>query len=168
MPIFAVPKDTVDLLVSAALMRRREPSPDAAKRLVHISDRIGQEIWDENHAALADDIERTNISAPLYHWQPVLEISGGSISRAQLLQVERCRRFMLAQCRPRAKGGAPRVHDLLERLGWAVSGRLHEIASGSAPVPMHDYPGMDATVAQWKRSNWPPIALPVRADGQSA
>jgi len=165
MPVFAVPKDTIDLLVSAALVRRTEPDASTARELVKIADRLGQEIWEENHAALATDIERPAVSAPAYEWQPVLELSEGSISDAHLLQVERCRRFVLEQCRSREAGGATRVHDLLDRLGMATARRLHAWPLAAGPDGQPDYLGIEATVPQWRRMDWPPVAAHAGAEG---
>lgn len=157
MPVFAVPKDTIDLLVSAALLRREEPDADTARDLVTLADRIGQELWDENHAALSDDLER-EVPAPTYEWQPVFELAEFSIADAEVLQVERCRRFLLEQCR--AQSSAPAL-KILDQLGGAVTNRLAQwpLAARGATV---DYLGIEDTVEQWRRSDW--SSVPVNAD----
>lgn len=160
MPVFAVPKDTLDLLVSAALLRSEEPDTDASADLVILADKIGQELWDENHAALSIDLER-EVSAPSYRWRPVFELAEFSITDAEVLQVERCRRFLLEQCRPHSLSPALTI---LNQLGTAVANRLAEwpLAARGTTV---DYLGIEETVEQWRRSDW--SAVPVTADAGS-
>lgn len=150
MPVFAVPRDTIDLLVSAALLRSKPLEPEPARELVRLADRLGQALWDENHAALSEDLER-EIPAPHYEWQPVLELTAFTINDREVIQVERCRRFLRAQLRP---GEQTLAHELLDQLGAAVANRLEAWPIAPLATGDVDYLGMADAAEQWSRSMW--------------
>lgn len=155
MSAFTINKDTIDLVVSAAVIGGRpthDPGPEAARDLVAHADRIGQKLWDANYAAVN---HRYGLSDPVptYEWAPVAELMGYSISPEKMIQIERSRLCIAEQScdYPRWDGSSARV--FLDRLGEAIARRLTDwpMVPSVEHSGVMEYAGLSDAAEVWER-----------------
>jgi hypothetical protein len=162
MAILLAPKDTVDLIVTAAVLgTRRDDDADHTRQLVQRADQIGQQLWDANHAS-ASYARGMELPAPTYSWEPVFDLiwqastdqADYSLTPQQTLQVERCRLFLSENSRehPDWDGSAARL--FLEQLGAAVESRLRGWPTGPGEDPgVLEFRGLSNALPRWTRSS---------------
>ena len=123
MSSFLVNRDTIDLLVTAVTMGRiphdREPVDLPPAAAVRQADHIGRLLWSMNHAAV-NRRYGTDTQPPDYEWRPVLELIG-QITPEQLVQIEKSRRTLAAQCEDHPDWGTSPARRLLDALERAIA-----------------------------------------------
>ncbi|MCS5524810.1 hypothetical protein NY551_18905 [Curtobacterium flaccumfaciens pv. oortii] len=143
-------KDCIDLLVSAIIVGglhgdRAEISPASRAAVAHADD-MGRILW--NAVAVAASRRSSGrVVAPEYEWRPVAELMGLSLRPAQLLQVERTRRFVLEATRGFDGWLMARSTRLLQMLAAAVEHGLQGFPRGEDG----DYRGIEMLEPQWRR-----------------
>jgi hypothetical protein len=161
---FTFNKDTIDLLVSAAIVTAATPtaSGTAVQRTVHIADRVGQALWKENVASV-NHRYGLELPVPVYEWQPVAELLDYAISEVQALQIERSRLELLDQSREHPGWEGSLAAGFLEQLGTGLARLLRSWPQ--VPSRTHEgvleYAGMhDGTVPVWERGLGFPASRP--------
>lgn len=160
MAILLAPKDTIDLVVTAAVLGTRRDDDDHTRHLVRRADQIGQQLWEANYAS-ASFARGAEIIAPAYSWEPVFDLiwqassdqADYSLTPQQTLQVERCRLFLSENSRehPDWDGSAARL--FLEQLGAAVESRLRGWPTGPSGDPgVLEFRGLSGAEPRWTRS----------------
>lgn len=160
MDVEIVNKDTIDLLVSAAVIGNSMTARDEkAQEVVRAADRIGQRLWGENHAAFNAQ-HGTHRPTPRYLWQPLFDLMWQpepretfTITAEQALQVERCRLFLVAHTAASPEWGDSFARAFLERLGAAIANRLQSwpIVVSEDHAGSIEYSGLSALSEQWQR-----------------
>lgn len=151
MRAFPVNRDTIDLLVTAAYISTPAYRSSTPRELAENADRMGQSLWDENHASVSYAIKQ-HIAAPHYEWQPVAEIVPQADDE-QALQIERSR-LLLAEvsCHHPEWDQSP-ARDLVERLGDAIARRFSHRPLVDSPdhLGVKQYEGLHRAVEVWER-----------------
>lgn len=158
MHVQIVTKDTIDFIVSAALMGNSTVDKDP-EEIVRAADRIGRQLRSENYAA-ANAAEGSHHPTPLYIWQPAFELMWQPEQRAtftitenQALQVERCRLFLIDNSADSPSWDDSFARKFLDRLGAAIQSRLRAwplVTSDDHPG-VAEYSGMCELAPQWRR-----------------
>lgn len=155
-------KDTIDLVVTAAVLGTKKPNGtdhDSATDVV-LADRIGQVLWDANYAS-ASTARGIEIPAPTYVWQPVFDLMWQegvdqpdySLTIAQLLQIERSRLFLSENSREHAGWETSQARLFLQQLDLAITSRLRNWPCIPAEDPgVLEYLGLRAATATWTRA----------------
>ena len=158
MRVQIVTKDTIDLIVSAAVIGNSTVDRDA-EEIVRAADRIGRQLRSENYAA-ANAAAGTHHPTPLYTWQPVFDLiwqpeqrEAFTITEEQALQVERCRLFLIDNSADSPNWADSFARKFLDRLGAAIQSRLRAwplVASDDHPGVV-EYSGLCDFTPQWRR-----------------
>ena len=160
MAILLAPKDTIDLIVTAATLGTRS-SNDAGhdQMLVQRADQIGQLLWEANYASAAH-ARGVDLSAPSYTWEPVFDLMWQeatdepdfSLTPEQTLQVERCRLFLSENSREHPGWEDSAAQLFLGQLGAAVGARLRDwpVSAGEDPGVL-EFKGLSSATPRWTR-----------------
>jgi plasmid stabilization system protein ParE len=167
-----VPRDTIDLLVTAAFISSPDsahakllPWPGARKplgivadgrdpqRVLAGADHMGQLLWDENHASVSY-AERCTVTAPAYEWHPVAELLGTHVDVEQILQIERSRLYVIENSCHHPDWDDSAADRFLQRLGKAIEARLVDQPRVLSPeiAGVIEYEGLSRAVDEWDRS----------------
>ena len=152
-----VPRDSIDLLVTAVIMAgfsaAGDISPSTAREAVQHADTLGEMLWRENFAAAAH-LNDAGPSMPVYEWRPVLELIGTDTTPEQLLQIERTRRCLERNSQDQPGGTTSRARRLHETLAAAIDQGLHgwPKALQVDELGQEDFAGIDQAVDHWTRS----------------
>lgn len=158
-----VPRDTVDLLVTAALISSTDITQSPARlpiitpgqspeAVLAGADRIGQQLWDENYASVSF-ANGCSVIAPRYEWRPVAELMGDRVDVEQILQIERNRLYMEeVSCHHNGWDDSP-ARNHLRRLGQSIEARLYFHPRDVSPeLPgVVEYVGLSRAVDEWTR-----------------
>lgn len=142
--------DPIDLVVSAATLGALHDTTDTTSaltaRAAARADGLGQDIL--------DTMVEVGPFPLVYHWRPVLELSGFTISVPQLLQVEAARRFFADALRPPRTDAARRAYEQLEDLRAAIAEALVDWPLAVDPVTgLSDWRGIEHMPSRWSRSS---------------
>jgi len=171
-----VPKDTIDLLVTAIYLKRttvcRCSTNDSWSTLE--LDVLGQALWDENHAS-ASYAAHHRITAPRYTWQPVAELITPVWTDEQVLQLARTRLYLEElSCHHPAWDDSPARHAL-DALGDWIAQRMagHPVEPAPAEPGVIEYAGLSRMPEEWTReigwrSNLTATAAAFQTPGQRA
>lgn len=157
------PKDTIDLVVTAAILGSKN-SDNLGQDLraeVDLADHTGQMLWDANYAA-ASIGRGITIPAPTYVWQPVFDLiwrednesPDYSPTIAELLQIERSRLFLSENSCEHLDWEASHAQLFLQQLDLAITSQLRNWPT----IPTDDlgtleYLGLRGAAASWTRSH---------------
>lgn len=162
MTVFLAPKDTIDLIVTAAVIgtRRENDDPERVRFLADRADEIGQQLWTANYASV-NAARGSEIPVPIYAWQPVFDLiwqtdrdqADYSLTPEQTLQIERSRLFLSENSREYPEWETSEACKFLEQLGTAVEARLSgwPIAQGEDPGVL-EFRGLSAVNPRWTRN----------------
>jgi hypothetical protein len=156
---FIVNRDTIDLLVTLAVMRRvgtkRPEPPELVTAVVEHADHYGRVLWQANHDA-HDHVTGTATPLPRYEWLPVMELIVGEVTGEQLVQIERSRRTLLEQSQSAPGWAGSEARKFLEILGRVIDQGLESWTRvGSAD--QRDYVGLRFADPHWTRSAGLPV-----------
>lgn len=143
-------KDCIDLLVSAIIVGGlhgdHSEISSASRAAVAHADDMGRILW--KAVAVAESRRSSeDVVAPEYEWRPVSELMGLSLHPAQLLQVERTRRFVLEATRGFDGWLMARSTRLLQMLAAAVEHGLQDFPRDVSG----DYRGIEQIEPRWRR-----------------
>lgn len=159
MAIFLAPKDTIDLIVTAAVLSTRREDEENTRRLVQRADQIGQQLWDANYAS-ASFARGAEISAPRYSWEPVFDLiwqassdqAEYSVTPQQALQIERCRLFLSENSREHPDWEDSAARLFLDQLGAAVESYLRGWPTTPGEDPgVLEFRGLNSARPRWTR-----------------
>lgn len=149
-----VSQDTVDLLITAIYMARPASgrrAPDDAELVAEL-DRLGQHLWDQNHASVSFAIGE-RIVAPRYSWRPVGELLAPYWLDEQVLQLEHTRLFFEEVSCHHPGWDDSEARSLIGGLARAIDQRLSGFPI--APSPVHsgvmEYAGLSRFPEEWTR-----------------
>lgn len=172
MAVFVVPKDTIDLVVTAAVIgtRRGDETGERSRFLVRRADEIGQQLWNTNYASV-NRARGSSIPTPTYEWEPVFDLiwqpgeqEDYSLTTLQTLQIERSRLFVSENSREAVDWESSEARTFLEQLGDAVESRLQNWPKGPGEDPgVLDFVGLNQVEPRWTRMVGFPTAI--RAEG---
>lgn len=158
-----VPRDTVDLLVTATLISSTDVTQAPARSPIITpgqspeavlagADRIGQQLWDENYASVSFANHR-EIPAPRYEWRPVAELMGDRVDVEQILQIERSRLYMMEVSCHHDGWDDSEAQKHLHRLGQSIEARLYFHPREASPehAGVIEYAGLSRAVDEWTR-----------------
>lgn len=148
MAITLAPKDTIDLLVTAAVLGARRENEEDTRDLVRRADEVGQRLWEANYAS-ASHARGIPIPPPAYTWEPVFDLiwqpsrdqEDFSLTPQQALQIERSRLFVSENSREHPDWDDSPARAFLHQLGAAVESFLHGWPTG---------PGEDAGTLEFR------------------
>lgn len=145
-----VPKDTIDLLITAGFAHWRG---DASRAALEVADRTGQHLWDENYASVSFTVGRV-VAAPRFEWQPVGELLSTRVQTEQILQIERSRLYLVeTSCHHQAWDQSV-ANRFLTGLGRVVEAFLagHPIVPSPDHAGVLEYDGLSRAVDEWDRT----------------
>ncbi len=172
MAVFLVPKDTIDLIVTTAVIGalRDDTTGDRSRFLARRADEIGQQLWDTNYASV-NRARGSSIPTPSYQWEPVFDLiwqpaeqADYSLTTEQTLQVERSRLFISENSREALEWETSESRTFLEQLGAAVQTWLRAWPIGPGEDPgVLEFVGLSQALPAWTRTSGFPASI--RAEG---
>lgn len=159
MAVLLAPKDTIDLVVTAAVIGIRRDD-DPARNVVQRADEIGLQLWRANYAA-ASVARGTETSAPAYRWEPVFDLiwqastdqAEYSLTAEQTLQIERSRLFLSENSREHEGWEDSPAKAFLEQLGVAVDNQLQGWPTEPGRDPgVIEFRGLSDAQPRWTRA----------------
>lgn len=136
-----VPKDTIDLLitaiVAAGLRGDHGPATQASQTVIDHADAIGRLLW------------RDDANGQHYEWQPVAKVMTAAPIHTTLLQVERSRRFVFDRHSEHPDWATSSAKRILDLLGESVAHALLAWPKDAAGDPI----GLNERVGPWTRAH---------------
>lgn len=148
-----MPKDTIDLLVTAAFITQSvRCTCHCTMHTVADLNTLGQSLWDENYAT----VQLTTLiplRSPRYRWQPVAELLGSGWTNEQVLQVARTRLYAEeVSCHHPGWDDSPAHHTLEDLAGWIAKRMVgHPLQQSPTDAGVIEYAGLDRLPEVWTR-----------------
>lgn len=160
MEVIIVPTDTIDLLITAAMLGFRPGETRSAaqpQQIVALADRYGQSLVDENHASVST-ARGVPVPAPRYEWTPVFELlwreeEADLVTDEQALQLERSQLLVVENSREHEGWEGSLAERLMDRLGAALAGRLRNWPLDPDPdnAGVLEHRGLSSIDGRWTR-----------------
>lgn len=162
MEVIIVPTDTIDLLITAAMLGFRPDDSRASaqpRQILELADRYGQSLVDENHASVSA-ARGTSFPAPRYEWTPVFDLlwrdaGADLVTDEQALQLERSQLLVVENSREHDGWEGSLAERFMDRLATALSGRLRDWPLEADPdnVGVIEHRGLSSIDGRWTRES---------------
>ena len=162
MEVIIVPTDTIDLLITAAMLGFRPDDSRAAaqpQQILELADRYGQSLVDENHASVSA-ARGVPFPAPRYQWTPVFDLlwredRADLVTDEQALQLERSQLLVVETSREHDGWEGSLAERFMDRLGSALSGRLRDWPLEPDPenAGVLEHRGLSELDGRWTRTS---------------